>query len=175
LTAERLRISGYWKRWIYLASIPLGIFFAATLLRLWTRWIRCGFSPDSRVQRAQEQTLEADHPPLAPAQTVDIEPDGGEGAINAADRKGNDLRANLVKATQVLNELDNELVELDFRLVGSSRELAQGLRKTIPEVGRRFIALVQALDKQGLAPDNLRLFGDPTRFRRDAKLGRTEA
>ena len=170
LTTERLRTSTLWTRWIYFVWVPLGILLTAILFRIWTRWIRFGFALNLDVEGAQEHTIGDYRHSGAAIHTISVEHDSDEGRANAVGDQQSELRAKLVRATQMLNKLDNELVELGSRLVGPSRELAQGLRQAIPGFGRRFIALVQALDKQGLAPDNLRLFDDSVRVRRDSKV-----
>jgi hypothetical protein len=107
--------------------------------------------------------------------TISAEPDDDKGEANAVGDRESHLRRNLVKATQTLNGLDNELVEWDSRLVGSSKEIAQELRQAIPTLGRRLIALVQTLNKEGLKPNNLRFFGDLASVGHDSKSERAEA
>jgi hypothetical protein len=175
LTADRLRTGAPWQRWAQLAWLPLGAFVAGILARSWARWIRRGLAPGVDAGPAQEKTIDDGRHTGAAIPTVGIEAAGHGGETDGTGKRGPGLRADLVRATQMLNELDDELVELDFRLVGSSKERAHELRREIPGFGRRLIALVHALDKQGLAPDNLRLFGGAEGVRRDSASGRTGA
>jgi hypothetical protein len=171
---KQIQAGGGWAHRIYLFLLPIGVLFAAVFLRIWSLWVHSGFAANLEAHRAQASHSGDDlHWSAGLDATSEERECEAEGMSAALDRQAG-LREKLVRATQTLNTLDDELVELECRLNGSSKELAQSVRDAIPALGRRLIALVQALDKKGLEPDNLLSFSDPAPVSRTVKSGRTK-